>query len=124
MARRRKNPYPKIPGFETGADAKDTLLLAAGIGSAVYTALHKKDWMVVTTAVVTLPMLGVIDARVRRGGGESLGVPLSVYAAAPYVIGPIAAYLAYDYFSRAQNTALSGPSVQQGLLIGPHTPSF
>jgi len=124
MARRRKNPYPKIPGFETRADAKDTLLVAAGLGSAVYTALHKKDWMLVTTVVVSLPMLGVIDARVRRRSGESLGVPPEIYAAAPYILGPIAAYLAYDHFSRSQNTALSGLPVQQGLLIGPHTPSL
>jgi uncharacterized membrane protein YfcA len=121
MARRRKNPYPKIPGFESADKVKTQLVMGASIATYLYARKYKPEW----SAYVAASLLPSTFASLLVGGGGAQDSSLRLLAtAAPYVVGSVAAYLAYDHFSRSQNPALSGLPVQQGLLIGPHTPTL
>lgn len=121
MARRRKNPYPKLPGFETPAKSKTTLTLMAATGAYLYARKYKPEWSSTVLAALTPSTFAFLV--VRSAGVQDSGMRL-LADAAPYIIGSVTAYLAYDHFAHSKNPALSGPSVQQGLLIGPHTPTL
>jgi hypothetical protein len=121
MARRRKNPYPKLPGLETPERSKTTLTLLAATGAYFYARKYKPEWSTRVLAALTPSTFAYLAV---RGGGVQDSSMRLLADAAPYIIGSVAAYLAYDHFSGPTNTALSGPSVQQGLLIGPHTPTL
>ena len=121
MAHRRKNPSPKIPGFQSANERKTQLVLSAAIVTYLCARKYKPEW----STYVAASFLPSTFAYLMVGSGGSQDPSLRLLATtAPYVVGSVAAYLAYDHFSGPTNTALSGPSVQQGLLIGPHTPSF
>jgi hypothetical protein len=119
---RRKNP--SIPGFGTKREQRNTLLAAGILGSLYYTVKCRPDltraWMV----LAGVPLAAVGEDVIIHSSGDRPMLPPALLKAAPYMVGAYSAYLAYSILSRPGAAPLSGLPVQQGLLIGPHTPSL